>query len=133
MSKIIDTGRGILAEIKIYLARANSYFVIINSGMLIFLLLSKLQEFGFNINIQNYFIPSFLASISGALIIGYLDTRWGFFREEAKRNTHRNPYLMQISEDVQQILKRLDNIEKDSIHKPNEVVETTSSGASKQE
>ncbi|NQU79396.1 hypothetical protein HQ545_06535 [Candidatus Woesearchaeota archaeon] len=89
---------------KIFINRATSYITIINSGMILFLLLSRLQEYGLNIHISKWFFPIFLVSVIVMMIVGYLDYKLGFHREESRVVTERNPYFKEI-------IERLDKIE----------------------
>jgi len=105
--RIIKTGislRKIFTASKININRSLSYVALINSGMILFLLLSRLQDYGVNIHITKWFIPIFVFSIIGMIIVGYLDYRFGFHREEARQVSKRNPYF-------EDIMQRLDNIE----------------------
>jgi len=103
--KLFAQAREILIECKILIQRSMSYVSIINSGMILFLMLSQLQEYGVNIPLTRWFFPLFFASVAAMLVVGFLDTRLGFFRTEHRRNTQRNPYF-------EEIIRRLDRIEK---------------------
>lgn len=103
--KLFAQVREALIECKILIQRSMSYVSIINSGMILFLLLSQLQEYGVNIPITQWFFPLFLMSIAGALAVGFVDTKLGFFTVENKRKTQRNPYF-------EEIIQRLERIEK---------------------
>jgi len=101
-----------LAELKIYLARTNSYIIIINSAMLLFLMLDKAKDYGINLDLKKYGIFVFILAYGSIIFIGWMDTKLGFFKEEARRNSLRNPYFTEIREYVEKIDKRLDDIEK---------------------
>lgn len=93
-------------ESKVWIQRSMSYIAIVNSGMILFLLLSRLQDYGIQIHIAKWFFPIFVATIIIMLIIGYMDDKLGFHKEEHKVAQRRNPYMKEI-------IERLDNIEKE--------------------
>jgi len=93
-------------ESKVWIQRSMSYIAIVNSGMILFLLLAKLQDYGFSIHITKWFFPIFLVSIVAMLVVGYLDDKLGFHKEEHLVSQKRNPYF-------QDIVERLDKIEKE--------------------
>lgn len=101
-----------LMEWKVYLTRSNSYIVIMNSAMLIFLLLARLQDFGIKITITKYYIPICICSLLLMLLFGFLDVKFGFFKEEKRRTSGRNPYFLNLTKEVKRIHKRLNEIEK---------------------
>lgn len=90
---------------KIWMQRTMSWIAIVNSGMILFLVLAKLQEYGIKIHITAWFIPIYFAIIFIMLIFGYIEDRAGFHREELRAQSEKNPYFKEI-------IERLDNIEK---------------------
>jgi len=90
---------------KLWIQRTMSWIAIINSGMILFLVLSRLQDYGIEIYITAWFIPIYLAVIFLMMFFGYLEDRAGFHREESKATAERNPYFKEI-------IGRLDRIEK---------------------
>lgn len=98
--------RKIFSESKININRSLSYMAIINSGMILFLLLSRLQDYGINIHLTKWFIPIFILSIIVMMFIGYLDHRLGFHREESRIASQRNPYFEEIIERLERIEKK---------------------------
>ena len=109
--KIFIKIRDVLMEWKVYLTRSNSYIVIMNSAMIIFLLLAKLQELGVNITITQYYIPICGVSLILMLLFGWIDVKLGFFKEEKRRTSSRNPYFLNLTAKVEKIHERLDKIE----------------------
>lgn len=99
--------REFFTECKVNINRSLSYVTLINSGMILFLLLSRLQEYGISIHITKWFFPIFLGTALTMLLIGYLDFKLGFHREEAKRVTRRNPYFSEILEKLDKIEEKL--------------------------
>lgn len=97
--------RGFVVYSKVWMQRTMSWIAIVNSGMILFLVLSKLQDYGVKIYITAWFIPIYFAIILLMMIFGYLEDRAGFHREELRAQSERNPYFKEI-------IKRLDKIEK---------------------
>jgi len=91
---------------KLWVQRTMSWIAIVNSGMILFLVLSKLQDYGVQIYITAWFIPIYLGVVLLMIFLGYLEDRAGLFREESRAAGSRNPYFKEI-------IERLDRIEKD--------------------
>ena len=68
-------------------------------------MLSKLKDFGIDIPLTQWFFPLFILSIFGAIAVGYVDVKLGFFSEENKAVTKRNP----VYDDILDRLKRIEN------------------------
>ncbi len=102
---IFQRMRRLLAESKVRLQRSMSYVAIINSGMILFLMLSRLKEFGIDIQLTHWFLPLFVISIFGAIAVGHVDIKLGFFSEESRAVTKRNP----VFSDIQERLERIEN------------------------
>ena len=97
--------RKFLIYSKLWIQRTMSWIAIVNSGMILFLVLAKLQDYGIKIYISAWFIPIYIGIIFLMVFFGYLEDRAGFYREEAREAAKRNPYFKEI-------LERLDRIEK---------------------
>ena len=97
--------RGFVVYSKIWMQRTMSWIAIVNSGMILFLVLAKLQDYGVKIYITAWFIPIYFAIIILMLIFGYIEDRAGFHREELRAQSEKNPYFKEI-------IQRLDKIEK---------------------
>lgn len=82
-----------------------SYISVLNSGMILFLLISKLQDHGIKLSLTQWFFPIFLVTILTMITFGFLDSKLGFFKTERKRQEQRSPHMMEI-------IKRLDRIER---------------------
>lgn len=90
---------------KVFVQRAMGYIAILNSGMILFLFLSNLENYKIDIKLEVWFIPIFIMTVIFLIFLGYLEDKWGFFSEESRVQSARNPYLSEINE-------RLDRIEK---------------------
>jgi len=99
-----------MAETKIRVQRSMSYISIINSGMILFLMLSRLKEFGINISLTQWFFPLFIASIFAAIAVGHMDIKLGFFKEEAGAVAKRNPVLTDIQNKLNSIETKLNRL-----------------------
>jgi len=95
------------AEKKIFVQRSLSYVSILNSGMILFLLLSRLEDYGYEILIEKWFFPIYIVGIIGLVCLGYLDFKLGFHREEQKVVGKRNPYMKEIIERLESIEGKL--------------------------
>ncbi len=68
--------RNLILFAKVCLARSMNYLAIINSGMVLFLLLSRLKEAGrIDLNLQDYFLLVALVGFIGLVLIGWFDIR----------------------------------------------------------
>jgi hypothetical protein len=83
-----------------------------NSGMILFLVLSKLQDYGIKIPIKTWFFPIYLIVILIMILFGYLEDKLGFFSEEARIVTRRNPQMEEILRRLEKIEKKIDNSQK---------------------
>ena len=99
--------RRIFTRNKIFIQRAMGYMTILNSGMILFLLLSKLQEYGIQIHITKWFFPIFIVSVFLMILIGYLDFKLGVHKEEFKLAQKQNPYFTEINDRLERIEKVL--------------------------
>ncbi|MBW2967076.1 hypothetical protein KY362_01175 [Candidatus Woesearchaeota archaeon] len=97
--------RKMLVYSKVWAQRTMSWIAVLNSAMILFLVLARLQEFGLNISITKWFIPIFLVLVIAMVFFGYLEDRAGFHREEIHELSKRNPMM-------QDIIQRLDRLEK---------------------
>ena len=97
--------RSKIVHAKIFSQRGISYISIINSGMILFILLSSLEKYGVDIEIQKWFFPILVLGLFLITFMGYIEDKLGFYSTELKASQRRNP---QINE----ILERLDRIEK---------------------
>ena len=91
MENVFKTfGKG-LVNSKIFIQRSMSWINILNSGLLLFLVLSKLQDYGVGFELETYFIPIFLLTILVLIGLGYLEDKLGFFEKENMERAGRDP------------------------------------------
>ncbi len=90
---------------KVWAQRTMSWISVANSGMILFLVLARLQEYGINISVTHWFVPLFLVMLLMLILLGYIEDKAGFHREELHEVAKKNPLLNDI-------IKRLDRIEK---------------------
>ncbi len=81
---------------KIYLQRSLSYMALANGGMIFFLFVDKINEFGFNISLTQYFIPLVVVGFIIMYLIGWLETKLGGLEAEFKQSNAHNPYMKDI-------------------------------------
>jgi hypothetical protein len=94
-----------IALSKMYMSRTASYLALVNAGMILFLVLTRLEDYGRDIEIEQYFLPILLGGFLILGLFGWLEDRLGFHQLEREHIEKRNPYMKKI-------LDKLDNIEK---------------------
>ncbi len=95
-----------LALSKMYMSRTASYLALVNAGMILFLVLSRLEDYGMDVEIEKYFLPILFLGFVVLGLFGWLEDRLGFHQLEREHVEKRNPYMNKI-------LKRLDKIERE--------------------
>ncbi len=99
------------------MGRTVAYLSLINSGMILFLTLSRLKELQIiEFDIGNWFFPLLIFGYLSLLFIGWLDVRIfkGLSTEQAKGFRY-NPELMAMKEKIinmERILQRMEKNEK---------------------
>ncbi len=99
--------RSKIVHSKIFIQRAMTWISIINAGMLLFLVLSQLEEYGFNVKMKTWFIPIFICTLLLMVVFGYLEYKLGFYQMEREVSTTRNPYFQRIEDRLERIEKKL--------------------------
>ena len=92
------------AKIKMFMSRTVSYLGLINAGMILFLVLSRLEDYGIDIDIEQYFFPILLSGFIILIIFGWIDDKLGLHELEREHAEDRSIYLNTI-------LKKLNDIE----------------------
>jgi L-asparagine transporter-like permease len=100
--------RKILVYSKVWAQRTMSWIAVLNSAMILFLVLAKLQEYGLNISITHWFIPIFILLVVLMIFFGYIEDKAGFHREEIHEISKRNPIYHDILDRLERIEKKLD-------------------------
>ena len=111
IKKILLWSRKFFTAGKIMLARSQSYIAIANVGMVLFLFLAKFEDFGINIALEKWYVPIFVGSMIAMMIVGYLDDRLGFFSEEQRMKSDKNPYFVKIMREIREVNKKIDRLE----------------------
>jgi L-asparagine transporter-like permease len=99
--------RKVLVYAKVWAQRTMSWIAVLNSAMILFLVLAKLQEYGYGLSIKKWFIPIFIALVILMIFFGYLEDKAGFHREEAHELSKRNPMMNEILERLERIENKL--------------------------
>ena len=102
---MIENFRNKFVRIKVYLHRALSYAALINMGLILFLALSNLEKYKIDIKLETWALPIFIGLTLILVLFGYLEDKFGFYTEEQRMHSTRNPQMTEI-------LKRLKTIEK---------------------
>jgi len=108
MIEILLEIRKFMVYSKLWVQRTMSWVAIANSGMILFLVLSKLQDYGIKIFITIWFIPIYFGVVLIMIFLGYLEDKVGLFREEVRIASSRNPHINEIIERLDRIEKKLD-------------------------
>lgn len=88
------------------MSRTASYLALINAGMILFLVLSRLEDYGVDVEIEKYFLPILILGFVVLGLFGWLEDKLGFHQLEREHVEKRNPYMNKI-------LKKLDKIERE--------------------
>lgn len=99
--------RNLATESKVLIQRSMSYVAVLNSGMILFLMISRLENYGIDINLKKWFIPIFIITLCGMIMVGFIDTKLGFFAEEKRRMHSKDPNMREIIQRLRRIEDRL--------------------------
>jgi hypothetical protein len=97
---------------KFWIQRTMSWLAIVNSAMILFLVLSKLQDYGLKIYITRWFIPIYIATLVLMILFGYIEDKLGVFKKESEILQKKTPYVNEMMERLERIEKKLDRLEK---------------------
>lgn len=97
----------LMMGIKTRIQRANTWLSLFNSAMIFFLFLSKLKEFGYNIDIGQWFLLLLIAGALMLVLIGWVEDKLGFWRLELKMIGERSPYFKDIMRKLSRIEEKL--------------------------
>jgi hypothetical protein len=104
-----------LLDYKIYISRATSYIAIVNTGMILMLFLSKLEDYGIDIELQNWGLPIYIITLILCVFIGYLDVKLGLYKSEIGKSQQQNPQILHMMQELKDI--------KEELRKQNEINE----------
>lgn len=101
--------RKFLVRKKIYMLRTLAYMNIMNSGMILFLFLSKLKEAQYiSFDISKYIVLIFVGGMIGLAFVGWIETNiLGGFHEESTINFTYNPPMSDMRRKVNEIYTHL--------------------------
>jgi len=99
--------RDYFALFKVYVQRSYSYITVLTMIMTLYLSISKFKESHPNLDLRILFIVSVVLVFVGIIIVGYLDQRWGVYKEEMRKLTGQNPQIMETLECVKRIEAKL--------------------------
>jgi len=97
-----------LVLFKMYMSRSMAYITLINTAMLLFLMLSNLEQYGIDINLRFWGVPIMLGGIIVLVLFGWFEDKVGIWTEESRVVTERNPQIVALNHKVDSILERLD-------------------------
>ena len=97
---------------KIYLMRTLAYLSIFNSIMIMFLAISRLEEYGIKINLKIWFAPIVLVGTTGLIFVGWLEDRLGGYRKENQLRTERTPQFGEILKHLEDLKKDVEELKK---------------------
>ena len=89
------------------MSRTASYLALVNAGMILFLVLTRLEDYGVDIEIESYFLPILFGGFIILATFGWLEDSLGFHALEREHIEKRNPYMKQILDKLEKIEKRL--------------------------
>jgi hypothetical protein len=103
-----------LMQYKIYINRTISYASIINSGMLLFLVLSRLKELGYiNVDLQEYFFIILFFGFIILLLIGWLEIKvFKGVQQENRIAFALTPPMVEMKEKIDYIYDKLKSNDK---------------------
>ena len=98
-----------LILLKMCITRSSSYITLINSGMILFLFLSKLKEANIiKIHIRDYFIPLFIIGIFSLMVIGWIEIKYlKGMSTELKMVWEFNPEFRKLKKQVDSIYYKI--------------------------
>lgn len=110
--KLLLEIRKFMVYSKLWIQRTMSWIAVVNSGMILFLVLSTLQDYGIKIHITAWFIPIYFGIIILMMVFGYIEDKAGLFREESRATADRNPYFKEIINRLEKIENKVNKLKK---------------------
>jgi hypothetical protein len=91
-----------VVTIKMYLQRVNGYFSVINTCLIIYLFFVAKGY-----NVTNYALLIVIGTLLLFVGVGYLEDKMGYYEEDCRIQHARNPHMMKIKENTDEILEEL--------------------------
>lgn len=111
MKKKLIKIRNIIVLGKVRIQRANSYIALLNSGMIVFLVLAKLQDLGVEINLGTSLLFIYPFAIILLIIWGWIEDRLlGFYRQEHRVTGSRHPHFQEMIERLKRVEKKVNKL-----------------------
>lgn len=107
MISFFENFRSKVVHAKLFSQRGLGYISVINSGMILFILLSNLERYGIDINITKWFFPIIILGIFALILLGYIEDKFGFYEKEISAAQKRNPEIIEILRRVKRIEKKI--------------------------
>ena len=104
-----------LALSKMFMSRTVSYLGLVNAGMILFLVLSRLEDYGVDIEIEKYFFPILFMGFLILGFFGWLEDNLGFHELERQHVEERNPYMKEILTRLDKLDKKINKIKKSKL------------------
>ena len=97
----------LLVRTKVYVSRSMGYINMLNSAMILFLLLSGLEKYGIDLNIEKYYFLIMGLSIFCLVLWGIIEDRLGLWEYEQSVSQDRSPFNYKMKEQLSYIQKIL--------------------------
>jgi len=111
MKELIRKIRNNTMRLKFYMHRTSSYLALINTGMILFLFLTKLKEKDLILfDIEKYFFVIFVIGFVLLILVGWFEI--GVLKgnqEEAKVQFNLNPEMVEMKKMVKELWEREKN------------------------
>lgn len=95
------------SNLKVILQRASSYVNLLNTGMIAFLFLETLQSRGLFQNLKLNLLWVYPVGLIAMFLVGWIDWKAGLHSNEQKTIFERNPVITKISDDLDEIKRKL--------------------------
>ena len=98
-----------LTLLKMYFNRAITYVSLVNTGMILTLFLDKINQLSsIHIDIGRWGFIIYIVALVGAIFVGYLDVKFGFYKAENNLNTSQIPQTTEILARLKSIENKID-------------------------
>jgi hypothetical protein len=96
----------------VYFSRTASYVGMVNTAMILFLLLSNLEKYNIDIDIQRWMIPIMILWVGFMILFGVIEEKLGFYGQEKSTLESKSPSWTKLFNKLDKIEKRIDKLEK---------------------